>query len=146
MKQTRNRALDCLNILNHWLQVPLCINSLFGKVAWYTKSHIYASLNLVTHKLFHQERQSAARTQTEKSVFSAENTVFTCVCWSRNDESWSEAQCVAEANVAAHWDFGNKANANRPALIFIYDYTVIYVCVNGGGHQLFSMWCGLCNW
>lgn len=49
-----------------------------------------------------------------------------------------EAQCVAEANRAAHWDLSNKANANNYALIFIYVYTVIYVCVNGGGYQLFS--------
>lgn len=50
----------------------------------------------------------------------------------------SEAQCVAGANRAAHRDLSNKANANRYALIFIYVYTVIYVCVNGGGCQLFS--------
>lgn len=50
----------------------------------------------------------------------------------------SEAQCVAETNRAAHRDPSNKANANRYALIFIYVYTVIYVCVNGGGYQLFS--------
>lgn len=48
------------------------------------------------------------------------------------------AQRVAEANRAAHWDLSNKANANNYALIFIYVYTVIYVCVNGGGCQLFS--------
>lgn len=47
-------------------------------------------------------------------------------------------QCVAEANGAAHWDLSNKANANRCALIFIYVYTVIYVCVNCAGYQLFS--------
>lgn len=47
-----------------------------------------------------------------------------------------EAQCMAEANRAAHWDLSNKANANRYALILIYVYTVIYVCVNGGGYQL----------
>lgn len=43
----------------------------------------------------------------------------------------SEAQSVAKANGAAHRDLSNKANANRYALIFIYVYTVIYVCVNG---------------
>ena len=48
-----------------------------------------------------------------------------------------EAQCVAEANRPVHWDHSNKANANRHALIFIYVYTVIYVCVNGGGCQMF---------
>lgn len=50
----------------------------------------------------------------------------------------AEAQCEAEANRAAHRDQANKANANRYALIFIYVYTVIYVCVNGGGYQLFT--------
>lgn len=50
----------------------------------------------------------------------------------------SEAQRVAEANRAAHRDLSNKANANRYALIFIYVYSVIYVCVNGGGYQLCS--------
>lgn len=44
--------------------------------------------------------------------------------------------CVAGANRAAHWDLSNKANANNYALIFIYVYAVIYVCVNGGGWQL----------
>lgn len=46
---------------------------------------------------------------------------------------------MAEANKAADRDLSNKANANRCALIFIYGYSIIYVCVNGGGHQLFSM-------
>lgn len=46
-------------------------------------------------------------------------------------------QCVAAANRTSHRDLSNKANANICALIFIYVYTVIYVCVNGGGHQLF---------
>lgn len=50
----------------------------------------------------------------------------------------SGTQYVAEANRAAHWDLSNKANANRYALIFINVYTVIYVCVNCGGYQLFS--------
>lgn len=50
----------------------------------------------------------------------------------------SEAQYVAEANRAAQWDLSNKANANRYALTFIYVYTVIYVCVNGGGYHLFT--------
>lgn len=49
----------------------------------------------------------------------------------------TEAQCVAEANRPAHWDRSNKANANRYALILIYVYAVIYVCVNGGGYQMF---------
>lgn len=45
--------------------------------------------------------------------------------------------CVAGGNRPAHWDLSNKANANNYALIFIYVYAVIYVCVNGGGEQLF---------
>lgn len=47
-----------------------------------------------------------------------------------------ETQRAAEANGAVHWEISNKANANYHALILIYVYTVIYVCVNGGGYQL----------
>lgn len=45
---------------------------------------------------------------------------------------------MTEANTLAHWDLSNKANANRFALVFIYIDTIIYVCFNGGGCQLFS--------
>lgn len=104
------------------------------------KIHIYKALNADTNKLFCQDEQVVVMSQTEKTVFSEENTPFTCVCWSSNDEPWSETRCVAEVNRAAYRDFSNKANANRNALIFIYDYTVIYAFVNGGGHQLVIIW------
>ena len=86
-----------------------------------------------TPKLFRQDLQAVVRTETEKTV-SSEDVLFTCVCLSCDDE----AQCAAQANKAAHWDLSNKANANNFALILIYVYTDIYVCVNGEGHQLLS--------
>lgn len=56
IKTPKNSTFDWLSILNGWLQVPVRIRSLLRKGRVVTPGkRAYGSLNLVTHRLFHQE-------------------------------------------------------------------------------------------
>lgn len=117
-----------------------------GKVVTYTKTHLQSSEHNHGQAVL-SRLTSCCQDSDRKKLFSRRTT-----CYSPGSVTMMSldpgTQCVAEANRVAHWDRSNKANANRYALIFIYVHTVIYVCVNCGGYQLFSSatWCGLYNW
>lgn len=100
----------------------------------------YGSLNFVTRRLLHQEWQSAARTLAGRRLFSAERTP--------SSPASAEAAMMSVDLSPSVWlklmrlptgTSTTKLMLMGLALIFIYDYTVIYVCVNGGGQQLFSL-------
>lgn len=107
---TKYRALHPLSILNHCQQVLTiaCFSCVvFRKGGNIHKNH--KALNTVTHKLFRQDASCCHR-----SLFSQRKTRYSPASAEAAMMSLdSEAQCVAEANRAAHRDLSNKANANR---------------------------------